>query len=82
MRSLGERAAFLDALFAFAGELDRRPAFYQMSLDWLPALHDRGYVSIGCEPCTRASRPGEHERASRWWWEEATKRECGLHTSK
>jgi phosphoadenosine phosphosulfate reductase len=45
-------------------------------------LHDRGYVSIGCEPCTRASRPGEHERASRWWWEEATKRECGLHTAK
>jgi thioredoxin-dependent adenylylsulfate APS reductase len=45
-------------------------------------LHDRGYISIGCEPCTRASRPGEHERASRWWWEEATKRECGLHTAK
>ncbi len=43
-------------------------------------LHERGYISIGCEPCTRASRPGEHERASRWWWEESTKRECGLHT--
>ncbi len=43
------------------------------------ALHDRGYVSIGCEPCTRALRPGEHERAARWWWEDATKRECGLH---
>jgi phosphoadenosine phosphosulfate reductase len=44
------------------------------------ALHDRGYVSIGCAPCTRAIRPGEHERAGRWWWEEATRRECGLHT--
>ena len=43
VRSLGDRAAFLDALFAFAGELDRRPAFYQMSLDWIPHLHDRGY---------------------------------------
>jgi phosphoadenosine phosphosulfate reductase len=43
------------------------------------ALHDQGFVSIGCEPCTRAVRPGEHERAGRWWWEEATKRECGLH---
>jgi len=43
-------------------------------------LHDRGYVSIGCEPCTRPTRPGEHERAARWWWEEATQRECGLHT--
>jgi phosphoadenosine phosphosulfate reductase len=42
-------------------------------------LHDQGYVSIGCEPCTRALRPGEHERAARWWWEDATKRECGLH---
>jgi phosphoadenosine phosphosulfate reductase len=42
-------------------------------------LHDRGFVSIGCEPCTRPPRPGEHERAGRWWWEEATKRECGLH---
>jgi phosphoadenosine phosphosulfate reductase len=42
-------------------------------------LHDQGFISIGCEPCTRAVRPGEHERAGRWWWEEATKRECGLH---
>ncbi len=42
-------------------------------------LHDRGYISIGCEPCTRPQQPGEHERASRWWWEEGTKRECGLH---
>lgn len=42
-------------------------------------LHDRGFWSIGCEPCTRPRRPGEHERAARWWWEEATKKECGLH---
>ena len=42
-------------------------------------LHARGFISIGCEPCTRATGPGEHERAGRWWWEEATKRECGLH---
>jgi len=42
-------------------------------------LHERGFVSIGCEPCTRAILPGEHERAGRWWWEDATKRECGLH---
>jgi phosphoadenosine phosphosulfate reductase len=46
------------------------------------ALHDQGFVSIGCEPCTRAVRPGEHERAGRWWWEESTKRECGLHVPK
>lgn len=45
-------------------------------------LHDQGFVSIGCEPCTRAVRPGEHERAGRWWWEEATQRECGLHVRK
>jgi phosphoadenosine phosphosulfate reductase len=42
-------------------------------------LHERGFVSIGCEPCTRAVRPGEHERAGRWWWEEETMKECGLH---
>lgn len=42
-------------------------------------LHDQGFVSIGCEPCTRPPRPGEHERAGRWWWEDSTKRECGLH---
>lgn len=42
-------------------------------------LHDRGFISIGCEPCTRPVSPGQHERAGRWWWEEATKKECGLH---
>jgi phosphoadenosine phosphosulfate reductase len=42
-------------------------------------LHERGFVSIGCEPCTRAIMPGQHEREGRWWWEEATKKECGLH---
>lgn len=45
-------------------------------------LHDQGFVSIGCEPCTRPPRPGEHERAGRWWWEDTTKRECGLHLPK
>ncbi|MFN7916485.1 MAG: bifunctional lysylphosphatidylglycerol flippase/synthetase MprF [Vicinamibacterales bacterium] len=43
VRSAPERTAFLDAFFAFAGELDRRPVFYQISLDWIPVLHDRGY---------------------------------------
>jgi len=43
------------------------------------SLHDRGFVSIGCEPCTRPTNPGEHERAGRWWWEEETQKECGLH---
>lgn len=42
-------------------------------------LHDRGYISIGCEPCTRPVGPNMHERAGRWWWEEATQKECGLH---
>jgi phosphoadenosine phosphosulfate reductase len=43
-------------------------------------LHDRGFLSIGCEPCTRPVGPHEHERAGRWWWEEATQKECGLHS--
>ena len=42
-------------------------------------LHDRGFVSIGCAPCTRAIQPGEDFRAGRWWWEDADKKECGLH---
>jgi phosphoadenosine phosphosulfate reductase len=42
-------------------------------------LHDRGFISIGCEPCTRPVHPGQHEREGRWWWEEETKKECGLH---
>jgi phosphoadenosine phosphosulfate reductase len=42
------------------------------------ALHDKGFISIGCAPCTRAIEPGEHPRAGRWWWESSQK-ECGLH---
>jgi phosphoadenosine phosphosulfate reductase len=45
-------------------------------------LHDKGFVSIGCAPCTRAIRPGEDFRAGRWWWEDADKKECGLHEHK
>jgi phosphoadenosine phosphosulfate reductase len=43
------------------------------------SLHDKGYPSIGCEPCTRAIKPGEPFRAGRWWWEENSHKECGLH---
>ena len=44
------------------------------------ALHDRGYPSIGCDPCTRAVKRGEHPRAGRWWWEnDDAHKECGLH---
>lgn len=42
-------------------------------------LHDQGYPSIGCDPCTRAIRPGEDVRAGRWWWESSDSKECGLH---
>ncbi|MFC3607002.1 phosphoadenylyl-sulfate reductase [Stutzerimonas tarimensis] len=43
------------------------------------SLHERGFISIGCEPCTRPVLPNQHEREGRWWWEEATHKECGLH---
>ncbi len=43
------------------------------------ALHRQGFVSIGCEPCTRPVLPNQHERQGRWWWEDAAKKECGLH---
>jgi phosphoadenosine phosphosulfate reductase len=42
-------------------------------------LHDHGYPSVGCVPCTRSIQPGEDERAGRWWWETADQRECGIH---
>ena len=46
------------------------------------ALHDRGYPSIGCAPCTRAVAPGEDVRAGRWWWESPEQKECGLHAKE
>jgi phosphoadenosine phosphosulfate reductase len=42
-------------------------------------LHDKGFPSIGCAPCTRAIQPGEHPRAGRWWWEDPENKECGIH---
>jgi phosphoadenosine phosphosulfate reductase len=45
-------------------------------------LHDEGFLSVGCEPCTRAVKPGEPERAGRWWWEDEDKKECGLHLTE
>jgi len=53
-------------------------AIAQFSIPYNP-LHDQGYPSIGCEPCTRAIQPGEDVRAGRWWWESSDARECGLH---
>ena len=44
------------------------------------SLHDKGFVSIGCQPCTRAVKEGEDFRAGRWWWENSDKKECGLHS--
>ena len=44
-------------------------------------LHDKGYPSIGCDPCTRAIKLGEDLRAGRWWWEAADQKECGLHNN-
>ncbi|MBL8542948.1 MAG: phosphoadenylyl-sulfate reductase [Hyphomonadaceae bacterium] len=47
----------------------------------MSALYARGYLSIGCEPCTKVVRPGEDPRAGRWWWEQEDSKECGLHTN-
>jgi phosphoadenosine phosphosulfate reductase len=46
------------------------------------ALHDKGFPSIGCQPCTRAVTPGEDSRAGRWWWEDQGHKECGLHVKE
>jgi phosphoadenosine phosphosulfate reductase len=75
---------------------DRRMDKYNPLADWswadvhayaarfdipMNPLYQRGYVSIGCEPCTKATRPGEDPRAGRWWWESQDSRECGLHVA-
>jgi len=46
------------------------------------SLHDKGFTSIGCAPCTRAINPDEDIRAGRWWWELPENKECGIHVSK
>lgn len=60
---------------------------YEQMIDYIKAnnvpynpLHDKGFISIGCAPCTRAIEPGENARAGRWWWE-ASHKECGLHVT-
>lgn len=58
---------------------DRTLAFARTNGVPLNPLHEKGFVSIGCQPCTRAIRPGEPERAGRWWWEDDAAKECGLH---
>lgn len=45
------------------------------------SLHGQGFISIGCEPCTRPILPNQHERVGRWWWEDSAKKECGLHAT-
>lgn len=63
-------------------DIDRITAYVEANAVPVNPLHARGYPSIGCEPCTRAIRPGEPERAGRWWWENDEKRECGLHVAE
>jgi phosphoadenosine phosphosulfate reductase len=58
-----------------------RQYIHQHNVPYNP-LHDRGFVSIGCQPCTRAIKPGEEFRAGRWWWEDNSKKECGLHAAQ
>ncbi|MBF2026855.1 MAG: phosphoadenylyl-sulfate reductase [Oscillatoriales cyanobacterium C42_A2020_001] len=82
----------VDSAFSTEGKqlVKFNPLSYWTSLDvWMyirsyevpyNPLHERGFISIGCEPCTRPVLPNQHEREGRWWWEDATKKECGLHS--
>ncbi|MGA1800979.1 phosphoadenylyl-sulfate reductase [Rhizobium sp. HT1-10] len=63
-------------------DIDRIRAYVADNAVPVNPLHARGYPSIGCEPCTRAIKPGEPERAGRWWWENDETRECGLHVAE
>ena len=65
-----------------AAQLDARFALFQPQANRVPynQLHDQGFPSIGCAPCTRAIEPGEDPRAGRWWWElDPEHKECGIH---
>jgi phosphoadenosine phosphosulfate reductase len=70
--------------FSPLAEWQEREVWAYLRLFGVPynELHDRGFPSIGCEPCTRAVTPGEDVRAGRWWWEQPGGRECGLHPVK
>jgi phosphoadenosine phosphosulfate reductase len=61
--------------------LDRLDAYIAANAVPVNPLHARGFPSIGCQPCTRAIRPGEDVRAGRWWWENEDGKECGLHAN-
>ncbi len=83
------RLAKIEIDAAFGGIVKLNPladwttqqVFDYLSANGVPKnrLHDQGYPSIGCAPCTRAVKPGEDERAGRWWWENPETKECGLH---
>lgn len=76
----------LNQMFKFSPLLDwtEDDVWWYLRSNSVPynALHDKGYSSIGCAPCTRAIVPGEDVRAGRWWWEEAEGKECGLHADR
>lgn len=89
-----EQSGFRTEMSLFESDPGRNLIKYQPLLDWsfestwqyirehnVPynVLHDKGFPSIGCAPCTRAIEPGEDFRAGRWWWEQESKKECGLH---
>ena len=62
-------------------DLTEQQLVFELEAHEIPVnvLHGKGFPSIGCQPCTRAIRPGEHPRAGRWWWEQNASSECGLH---
>lgn len=63
----------------FNWPLDELKAYIKANNIVYNPLHDKGFPSIGCQPCTRAVMPGDDFRAGRWWWEDQSKKECGLH---
>lgn len=94
-----QQSTFRQNLDFLQADTDRQLIKFNPLLDWtqdqlwqalkdrqVPTnpLHEKGYPSIGCEPCTRAIKPGEDERAGRWWWEnpEQSQQECGLHVAQ
>ena len=80
--SFDEGRGLIKANPIFDWNRDQVLAFVKQNDVPINPLHEQGFLSIGCAPCTRAVKQGEPERAGRWWWEDEAKKECGLHVSE
>ena len=78
----GEEHGRTDGLGLLPGVVERLPPGISLPHIGWNRLHDEGYPSVGCAPCSRAVEPGDDPRSGRWWWELPETRECGIHVGE